>query len=362
MGVIRTFLALSVLDGHYGFWPSSVWLHGYVAVCVFFIISGFYMNLVLDQKYSRDVGRFYANRLTRLAPAYYIVLMLLVIGNQCGVLADVAGINNHLEPLQYGAPYSTSDQAIAWITNLTLFPASIAAPIGGFRYGTPWTELALGQMYTVGLELLFYGIAPPLVRLRNRWFLLVLSAALAAHFLPCYFGLPSRPWQYEFFPTILVFFLLGMGAYRVHRRMPELRGGFAALGWLAVPVMFAYCYTYRVPMTYDMTNSWQTWTLYTAFAIFLPLLFQASKSSRLDRFIGDLSYPIYVSQFLIIAWVEHLKIDDMGARHWLAFAVIIMFSLAMVVLIEHPLQAARGRLFGRQIRAPEVLLLDRAVK
>ncbi len=55
MGVLRLFLALSVLLGHtrgHGFLGLS-FLDRELALQTFFIISGFYMALVLNEKYKK---------------------------------------------------------------------------------------------------------------------------------------------------------------------------------------------------------------------------------------------------------------------------------------------------------------------
>ena len=68
MGVVRVLLALAVLLSHLP--PASYKiLSGALAVQAFFVVSGFYMALVLDGKY-RDTWLFYSNRILRLAPTY----------------------------------------------------------------------------------------------------------------------------------------------------------------------------------------------------------------------------------------------------------------------------------------------------
>ena len=75
MGSIRLFLACAVLVSHATSLEISI-LPGHVAVQVFFIISGFYMSLILRNKYKTETILFYTNRLFRLFPAYLFVLFL----------------------------------------------------------------------------------------------------------------------------------------------------------------------------------------------------------------------------------------------------------------------------------------------
>src|SRR5580698_4577101 len=78
MGTIRLVLALLVAFGHLSqpdpttrWWTSSAAIF---AVKAFFVLSGFYMALVLDTGYrSRPVSDFYLSRALRLLPAYWFV-------------------------------------------------------------------------------------------------------------------------------------------------------------------------------------------------------------------------------------------------------------------------------------------------
>ena len=75
MGTLRFLLALSVAYGHLTKLPSFP--SSDVAVQSFFVISGFYMALVLNEKYGLgSYWLFISNRLLRLWPAYAAVLIL----------------------------------------------------------------------------------------------------------------------------------------------------------------------------------------------------------------------------------------------------------------------------------------------
>src|SRR5262245_24765333 len=76
MGLIRLVLALSVVVWHM---PGATWklLNAAVAVLCFFIISGFYMALVLNTKYD-NAKDFYVARVVRLYPAYIAMCAIMV--------------------------------------------------------------------------------------------------------------------------------------------------------------------------------------------------------------------------------------------------------------------------------------------
>ena len=74
MGMLRVALAMAVVLSHLPL-ATLQFMSGGLAVQGFFIVSGFYMALVLDGKY-KDVGLFYSNRLLRLFPTYFVMMAL----------------------------------------------------------------------------------------------------------------------------------------------------------------------------------------------------------------------------------------------------------------------------------------------
>ena len=85
MGVFRLLLALFVLLGHLpglAQWtnPFFLWMRGGPAVQAFFILSGFYMAMILDSKYNLGSPKgFYYSRVLKIFPIYYVVLLSGVI-------------------------------------------------------------------------------------------------------------------------------------------------------------------------------------------------------------------------------------------------------------------------------------------
>lgn len=84
MGFFRLYLALIVVHAHAGNlfgWPVQ---NGAQAVQMFFMISGFYMAMVLSERYS-SVKEFYLSRWLRISAPYYLHFVLFVlISAGCG--------------------------------------------------------------------------------------------------------------------------------------------------------------------------------------------------------------------------------------------------------------------------------------
>src|SRR5258708_5802533 len=82
MGLFRLLFALSVVTAHSGPILGSSLIGGKMAVQGFFILSGFYMSLILKKKYSKKKNAyklFITNRILRIYPTYFVVLFLSII-------------------------------------------------------------------------------------------------------------------------------------------------------------------------------------------------------------------------------------------------------------------------------------------
>jgi len=84
MGTVRILLALSVLLAH----SRTVicfgvkLIGGFLAVKLFFVVSGFYMGMILKEKYSNTNNRiflFWSNRFLRIFPVYWAILAVSVV-------------------------------------------------------------------------------------------------------------------------------------------------------------------------------------------------------------------------------------------------------------------------------------------
>src|SRR5690349_3905836 len=80
LGAIRLFLALSVVVWHLWGHALPFTANGYDGVLLFFIISGFYMSMVINDKYkNQPVITFYIARFLRIYPLYLLIFVLTVI-------------------------------------------------------------------------------------------------------------------------------------------------------------------------------------------------------------------------------------------------------------------------------------------
>lgn len=341
MGLVRFLLAMAVLLSHM---PTATvqFIHGGTAVQAFFVVSGFYMALVLDGKYA-DKKLFYSNRLLRLAPAYFAVMLVALIALLGFEMTATASMENHRD--LYSNPVSAiimvfenifvvGQHLLYWFM-FTSDGALYLDTHGGLPTETTasgWQGLLVPQSWSLSLELMFYAVAPWLAG-RKAWVIGLIALAsislrLAGMWLPVEFAL----WQGRLFVTVLFMFLFGMMAYRalpLVMRLPRW-SHYAVLAAMVVMICF-------LPDT-EWSREQQSWTIYLGMAVGTPFAFAATRSFALDRWVGELSYPIYLTHLLVVAGV---LIYELPYPTWSAILITLAASAAILQFIERPVDKWR---------------------
>jgi peptidoglycan/LPS O-acetylase OafA/YrhL len=346
--MVRAFLALSVYIWHEG---HSVYgfrgMDGQTAVESFFVISGFYMFMILDGKYANPV-LFLTNRLLRLYPVYLAVLVLTVaslplahaLTGEWGCI--MTKYCNSIEPYtQHWSDLDISTKLFVIVANLSmLFQDTIfylgSDDITGKLYWTMtykdtsfmlWTMMIMPQAWSISVELYFYVMVIAFHRMRTVYLLGLIVAGVAAKTAIYAYDMPD-PWGDKFFPAELTMFLLGGLSYRACRRLGPIGPQVAAavtLAFALVTVGFQFIPLPMLPRTF----------LYCGLLVLcLPAVFSHSGGDPLDRFIGDLSYPIYMTHQLVIFLAPTVFFHD-----WIADRnVRCLFGLVLTVLLAHGLR------------------------
>lgn len=343
MGIIRILLAFAVLSHHAVILDQEL-LPGTVSVRLFFILSGFYMSLILDGDYrGRGVGMFYSNRLLRLFPAYLLVAALSL------ALVLAADAHPFMERSDLLAALAASPGTALWVvlSNLAIvgqdtlflfdldeafFPVFAPCqhcPVLGF-----WMSL-VPQAWSIAVELWFYLLAPILVRFKGRWLLPLALASLGLHVWLATHLPEGENVAHHFFPAQLYLFLAGIMAQRWCARTAHLG---ARLGPAALAAIVGGIFGYQ-----HMADPWRFPLLAAIFFLGAPLVFNAMRDVRWDRLLGELSYPFYLVQFLVLALLEHFVPE--GVPAWAQLGLVSAAAIAIYLLVDKPVTRWRwGRL------------------
>ena len=222
MGTLRFLLALSVAWTHAEL-PHG--LSGDLCVTIFFVISGFYMSMVLSENRTYcKIGAFYKQRALRLFPTYWVVFLAslamaaLLPGIQIG-WATVGKMNLLQDHPSVAAAWLLSQalilgQDIFMFFGLDSSRAVAFSPRMSDSISPMAGLLVVPQAWSLSLELFFYLIAPFIVR-RSKLFIggLLLTSCLTRILLAWTLGFSDDPWATRFFPSEFAFFLLGMLGY-----------------------------------------------------------------------------------------------------------------------------------------------------
>lgn len=336
MGFLRLYLALVVVVSHLGDVPFFPSFDPGMAVFCFFIISGYYAAYALNEVYvgNGSVKRYYLNRIVRLWPIYIVSLLILW---PTGLIHQVFFRAMEL-PLASAAAVVASNILIVGIdvfSHISLTPSgSFIAPFGTADHNGVTYILNL-PAWSLSIELLFYAVAPFVVRNAKRSVVLLVCGLLFCVF-----------WKYNkdvfsglrpdlSYTHFMVYFGLGSSSYWLSKQSGSLPP--KAYAALAVVVLLALqAHLPGLPV------------VYLAVAIAVDRLFLWTKSIEIDGMIANLSYPVYILHIPLSISYRSLINPQPGMLEYYSFclggAALIAFT------IDHGLSRIRLRIRrGQQI-------------
>ena len=340
MGIFRMLLAIAVLISHLPELTQSsivsreslqVFIWSGHAVFAFFIISGFYISMVINEKYchlASGTKKFYINRALRLYPAHWVVLLLYALAFY------LTNTPSFLLGESYGKDWLLP---VAFLTNFSFFGVELLP----FTDQSNWAFI-IGPVWSLSLEAYFYLLAPLLV-IRSLKFLILLTGGLLLIRLGMYWlDVPLLPWRYFFFPSVLVFFLIGTLSYRFYALIKHKRLS-PWLGVIAGTVLFMFTISESFWLKAGAgLDVWQSWGFYAAVAVCTPFLFHLTKHHRLDNVIGQLTYPLYIGHMLVIMVLHHIDTGPVD-KGLLALIGSILLSVALYYWVDKPVDRLRIR-------------------
>jgi peptidoglycan/LPS O-acetylase OafA/YrhL len=363
MGFLRLILAIAVVIAHSQDVFGLRLTGGMVAVEVFFIISGFYMSMILDRKYTGEGSYklFLSNRFLRLFPIYWTVLALTIIASVLSLklTGDGYKLSSYLEYIDVLTVETLFFQVF---TNIALFGQDVVMFLGlnpetGGMYFTPdfgksspmlYTFLFVPQAWTLGIELMFYLIAPFLVRRKNFVIISLIAISLAIRIFTYSIGYTNDPWTYRFFPSELALFLLGTVSYRLYDiyKIQEYKifniNPSPVIQVLLLAIIMLYQFIPR-DLLFIGFGHVINWIFYGLVCLSIPFIFCYSKSSKMDSRVGELSYPVYISHMLVIGSLSPF-LSLLGWNEYqgeLAVVFTMLVSYVLVKLIADPIEKIR---------------------
>jgi peptidoglycan/LPS O-acetylase OafA/YrhL len=335
-GTFRLFLAVMVVVSHSAllggkpiYQVVEPWGFGNTAVMVFFVLSGYIIAEALGSFYAGRVGSFLLNRSLRIIPPYLTALLVSALVHywlySAGTLAFV----------DYDAvPAGTfSGQnllhnlvAIVWVYPLTYFES--VPPYLFVRY-----------LWAVRVEVHFYIAAAVIYAWQRRNVLPLAFLFFAGWWIVAFMTGKGNIYYFMFAPH----FLLGVSLRYLYRGYPAARFAVAISFILALIHYASYVGRNAQALVAAPT------VLYALFVLgvfVLAKLRVGATARRVDRWLGDLSYPVYLNHYVVTIAVISL----VRARNVWVFLMCIPLSLAaswLVAQLTEPLtRGLRTRIRG----------------
>lgn len=325
---MRALAVLSVMVFH----MNPAWLPGgFVGVDIFFVISGFLISTILLKKKDEGTFRFadfYASRLTRIAPAYFVALIVTTIA--ASILLIPADLSYFQKSLKRALVFSSNHY----------FSKS------GDYFSPSMHEQPLLHTWSLAVEMQFYLLLPGFIlwvpRRHLVWAVPVLILGItvyvqqqlqaATHSSKVYYSLIARVpeflvgslaalinqrWLPENFRTSLT--AAAIGALLLICSLAFIGEGLAFPGFLAlVPCIGA-----------------------AALLVTSGSIIHRCLATPLLVWIGELSYSLYLFHWPLLALLRYHAGDHILTRQYLGIFVLGTFALAMMSyrFIEIPLRS-----------------------
>jgi peptidoglycan/LPS O-acetylase OafA/YrhL len=302
VGLFRVILAISVVLSHIVKTETPFYqgFGGTNSVEIFFLISGFYIALILDKTY-KSKRMFYLNRILRLYPIYLIVCLLVLLTSilRRGFAENLFG-------------YSPLVLLISTFSNLTLIGTDWLMFFDTSNGGIQLTSsvvtgdrmrdlLWIAPAWSLGIEITFYAMAPILCRWRSRFLIATIIGLCTIRILfnQSEFNFAESPFDARFFPFELPYFLVGILLYRCKRDAKLV---------ITIPLKYLYSALFLFFLIFEPIRSGFDLSRTASMAVLVivaAVVVLFGQSSEFDRKFGELSYPIYISHVFIAQVYEY---------------------------------------------------------
>jgi peptidoglycan/LPS O-acetylase OafA/YrhL len=342
-GLLAMWVYLGHLSNAVGFKNYVLGMHA-LAVDLFMILSGFLMVytwktvISIEHNFSFSLRHnaypFYANRFFRIAPLYY--LLLLVCYCFLPELAEMHDYAQKLIPPPWAEKIANFNPQTLWdfasFKWLFLHGTFTFGAIPGMESTTPLPD------WSLSLEMQFYLIMPLLLLLLGRMpiILLAIITAVLALNAPSLFGSYLNPGSIAHFgqPSFIAF------------RLNAFMAGMVVAFWLrdsqlSKPSLKTNVFTVLSGLICILPLSKPVILGYVIFVVLVlyrvPSLNKVLSIKPL-RFLGDVSYSLYLSHLLIVIPVVYWLIqqpDFMSLSSLMRFGLATGITSPLVILVSY---------------------------
>lgn len=326
--------------------------HGYLAVDFFFLLSGFVVAYAYDDRWGKlTQWGFYKRRLIRLQP-------MVVMGSVIGAALFYFQVSPQAFPLIAGTP--VWQVLLLMAIGATLIPVPISMDIRGWQEMHPLNGPAWSLFFEYIANILYAVIVRRFTKPVLSVFVMLAACMLAGYL---FFGPQgdliggwslNGPGLFVGFTRVLYPFFAGVLLSRIGKLI-HLKNAFWWCSLLIIIVL-------SIPRIGDEHSLWMN-GIYDAACVILmfPLIvsigaggvLHTKRSERICKFLGDISYPLYITHYPLIyiytAWVVNNKIP-LGTEGMLVGLCLVILSIllayACLKLYDEPVRRWLTKKFG----------------
>jgi peptidoglycan/LPS O-acetylase OafA/YrhL len=351
LGLQKLFLALLVISSHVNLFPQipgfSFFHQGVSAVIGFYILSGYFTSYILESKikihkkksFSKFLissKNFLIERFSRIAPGYYIytflTLIFLLLSNYKTIIWSYSAIISHITilPLNlhqffYVSFFQNSDYALI--------------PPGWY----------------LGVLLQYYLLAPFLIKYPKLKFSTFIISSLI--FITACLGIINTDYYVVRFGGNLIFLLIGDFIYQIHVNKKRVYKKLLFFTYISFYFLLSIIFYFK------KQDLWYNGPVIIGLLLFLPITYFILKNFKLfssfkkynkfDRFLGTLSYEIFLNHFLLFWGFNYFQIANgsFNSDKWLKFALVTFTSVILAFFSLYLQKSAKKLIQKHQSRS-----------
>lgn len=306
MGTYRFFLAIAVLISH-----TDIYTFGYevgvLAVTSFFLISGYLNTNIIEKYYKNRIIKYYFDRFIRISPLYFFYLFLIIT------------INYFLN-----------------IKFITISQIILETPIivNGYFYlldnivGIEWWRLTYinPPTWSLGTEMTFY-IFIPFIVIYKKYFNIIFSLSLLSYLIIILFFKDYHdPLGYRFLPSTLYIFLLGASLFYKDIEKNNLIKITLVIFIILTSVIYSKIEYYKINFAKEISLGILSSILFVKYL--------KNIKSKIDTYLGNLSYGIFLNHFFIIEILNKFLETSEIKKCFIAIFISVIVSLFSYNYIE----------------------------
>lgn len=338
--VVFFHLAEPLASNHF----DNVVNHGYLAVDFFFLLSGYVIGYAYDDRWNKlTIGGFLRRRFERLQP---LVVLGMTLGGITFYFTD-----SPIWPLIHSVPFWKL--MVVLLIGWTILPIPLSMDIRGWQEMHPLNSVGWSLFFEY-IANIFYALG--LRKLSNNAlaFFVLLAAALLVHFAVTNpNGDVTGGWTLNFehmrvgITRTLFPFFAGLLLSRITKPI-YIKHAFLWCSILLAVVLL-------MPRIGGAEHLWMN-GLYESFCIIIvfPLIvyigaggvLKSETEKKICRFLGDLSYPLYMTHYVLVyfyvAWIsDHKGITLLLAlpQALLTFTGAVLLAYASLKWYDEPVRA-----------------------